>query len=66
MEAYQERVVTECDELTERLGKLVAFIGSPTARELDEQTLVPMLHQASIMLELQRVLVLRIRGFDTD
>lgn len=63
MEAWQNRVIEENSELTERLVKLVAFLASPVALKMDEAALGLMMRQAEVMLEYQRVLVTRIRGF---
>lgn len=66
MSPYQQRVLDELTDLTSKLVKLVEFIGSDTARDLDDENLGPLMKQVEVMLEYQRVLVMRIRLFDKN
>jgi hypothetical protein len=59
---HQQRVLDERAELTERLTKLVAFLGSGADAIADED-LGSLMRQAEVMLEYQRILTIRVRGF---
>lgn len=65
MEDWQLRVLKERTDLTEKLVKLVSMLGDERSRSLTmrDEDLAPMMRQAEIMLEYQRVLTLRIRQF---
>lgn len=63
MKDFQIRVIEEKAQLTERLSKLVAFLGSDAACEANEDDVALLMKQAEIMQEYQRVLVMRVRRF---
>ena len=61
---YQQRVVDEHTELTERLGKLIAFSSSNVFLSLPGAERTRMLQQAALMQALSEVLAERINAFE--
>lgn len=53
-------VKAELEDLTNRLSKMVLFIGSDEAREIDREELDLLHSQADQMFRLQRILAMRI------
>lgn len=63
MEAYQERVVAESNELRERLNKLTQFIHGDAFQELDREDQQLMRRQSFYMEDYLAVLGKRIARF---
>lgn len=63
MEAYQERMITERDKLTEKLWKLNNFIGGENFEKVDEQEQQRLLAQAHSMSLYLHILNERIKAF---
>ena len=63
MAPHQERVVTEKDELSEKLAKLLAFFQSPTFAGLSEAERSRLRNQARFMDGYAAVLEERIAAF---
>ena len=61
MEPYQERLKTESAELTDRLEKLTAFLGSDTHAELGAEEQLDLLEQHAAMSAYSSVLTRRIQ-----
>lgn len=62
-EDYKQRVKDELAELSERLSKLVLFMGSEKAQAVEQYDMDLLEGQAESMLELQSILNQRIRRF---
>jgi hypothetical protein len=62
-EGFKERVITERDELAERLAKLVAFLNGDASQALDEHELSRLRHQRYYMGGYLNVLDERITAF---
>lgn len=58
--AWQDRVYTELRELTARLEKLVAFIGTGSFRALPEAHRMTLMRQLAAMLDYQSMLNTRL------
>jgi len=63
MKPYQERVVTEHNELTERIEKLEIFHNSPKRRELEPVDQGLLADQLHAMLTYKQALFERIQRF---
>ncbi len=63
MEAYQQRVLTERNDLDSKIRKLNVFLASPKSLEIDDDERSLLLEQLSYMKEYRRVLDLRINKF---
>lgn len=63
MQPHQQRVVTEKQELDEKLEKLSAFLGTETFRGLDEAEQLRLIRQEERMGEYSDVLGERIAAF---
>jgi hypothetical protein len=66
MEAYQERVVKERDELHTKLTALTAFLAGDSAKALSARDLSHLVHQRRAMLEYCDILDTRIHCFTSD
>jgi hypothetical protein len=60
---HQQRVVDECRELNERLGKLQAFMGTGSYRTASPAEQVRLMRQAAVMREYSGILDARIKNF---
>lgn len=63
LQPYQQRVVAECDELAERLERLLAFIASPAFDCVPTYEQLLLKRQRDIMSDLLTVLRERIEAF---
>lgn len=63
LQPWQQRVIDEKNELDERVTKLSIFIESPAFNEVDGDEQRRLRMQLELMLELQDVLLARIRVF---
>lgn len=63
LQPWQQRVIDEKNELDERVTKLSIFIESPAFNEVDVMEQNRLRIQLELMLELQDVLLARIRVF---
>ena len=63
LKPWQQRVIDEKNELDERVTKLSIFIESPAFKEVDIMEQNRLRIQLELMLELQDVLLARIRVF---
>ncbi len=61
--AHQQRVVTERDELAERIAKLSAFLATPTYQRLDDEEQTRLANQLEAMRLLCAILNQRIDAF---
>ena len=62
-EGFKERVITERDELAERLAKLVAFLNGDASQALDEHEISRLRSQRYYMSGYHNVLDERIAAF---
>jgi hypothetical protein len=63
MEAYQERVVLEKNELDEKISKLSTFISSEKFSSVKEDEVNRLRNQLSIMIDYSNILGERISNF---
>jgi len=63
MQPHQQRVITERDELAEKLTKLIAFIGGSVYNGLPQDERIRLNKQATIMQDYLDVLAERIKSF---
>lgn len=66
MQAFQQRVIDEKNELDERLQKLVAFIAKPAFEDLPPDERQRMIRQRRIMQDYSDVLGERIKCFSPN
>jgi hypothetical protein len=66
MQPHQQRVVDELNELSERAGKLLAFLQSPTFQTLSKAEKNRLRHQSNYMSGYAMVLRERIEAFNTE
>ena len=63
LQPWQQRLIDEKNELDERVTKLSIFVESPAFKEVDRDEQRRLRIQLELMLELQVVLLARIRAF---
>jgi len=64
MEDYQKRVIEEAKELSEKLSKLVLFLGTSVAAALPHEQRRHLKRQSEVMLEYLSILNVRMGEFD--
>lgn len=63
MEAYQQRVIEERDQLSRRVDKLCEFFGSPLSSGVSDEEFDRLEHQLHLMKAYLYILDERIRNF---
>lgn len=64
MEEWQRRVITEKNEMEDRIGGLKNFLNSESSVYIEEEDRIILRWQLSIMDQYLQVLIIRIENFD--